>query len=192
MNLSRELILGSGSPRRREILENAGFQFRVELKPTDESFSPEMLPEQVPVYLAEKKLKEFDESYRDKIVLCADTVVILNGKILNKPEGPDEASQMLRELSGKVHTVVTGIAMKSKELEVTASDRCLVYFEPLSDEEISYYLRTCKPFDKAGSYGIQDFIGMARISRLEGSFYTVMGLPVHLVYHHLKPFVSLK
>ncbi len=193
MILSKKLILGSGSPRRKEILENAGFRFEVEVKVTEEDFPAEMPPGQVPVYLAEKKRNEFGTAgYADKIILCADTVVILDGQILNKPRDRQESAAMLGALSGRRHTVVTGIALKCGDWQVSVADHCDVYFEPLSTGEIDYYIDECRPFDKAGSYGIQDFIGMTRISRLEGSFYTVMGLPVHLVYEQLKPFVLLK
>jgi septum formation protein len=192
MILSSELLLGSGSPRRKEILEHAGFRFSVEVKPTDEDFPIEMSPEEVPVYLSRKKADAFDSSYNHQIVICADTVVILDEKILNKPKNETEAKQMLESLSGRKHSVVTGVVMKSSGFRVEFADRCEVFFDALSKSEIDYYIETCKPFDKAGSYGIQDFIGMARIKRLEGSFYTVMGLPIHLVYEHLKPFISFK
>lgn len=190
MILSRELVLGSGSPRRKEILEKAGFEFSVEVRPTDEEFPADLSPELVPVYLAEKKLAAFGMEFEDKIVLCSDTVVILHGEIMNKPADVAEAKEMLRALSGNRHTVVTGVALKTRGYQKSFADSCEVFFDELSEAEIDYYLKACKPFDKAGSYGIQDFIGMAGISRLEGSFYTVMGLPVHAVYGHLKPFIS--
>jgi septum formation protein len=192
MLLIKPLVLGSGSPRRKEILEKAGFQFDVEVKPTDESFPETMPAEEVAVYLSHKKVSEFGTDYNGKIVLCSDTVVILNEEILNKPLDTIEARKMLRTLSGNKHKVITGVSIKVNGEVISFSDECLVTFEELSDLEIDYYIKTCMPFDKAGAYGIQDFIGMAKISKLEGSFYTVMGLPVHKVYEALVPFIRWK
>ncbi len=190
MKLTRPLILASGSPRRAEILANAGFTFTKIVKPTDESFPASMPLEEVPVFLAEQKLSEFKEDYNDSLVLCADTVVILNEEIMNKPANAQEAKGMLRSLSGSKHSVVTGVAIKTKGYKRSFADSCEVTFDTLSDEEIDYYIKECRPFDKAGAYGIQDFIGMAKIPRLEGSYFTVMGLPIHLVYQELKQFIS--
>ncbi|MCR9062931.1 MAG: Maf family protein [Cytophagales bacterium] len=190
MKLTRPLILASGSPRRAEILANAGFTFTKIVKPTDESFPPSMPLEEVPVFLAEQKLSEFKEDYNDSLVLCADTVVILNGEIMNKPANAQEAKGMLKSLSGNKHSVVTGVAIKTMGYKRSFADSCEVTFDTLSDEEIDYYIKECRPFDKAGAYGIQDFIGMAKIPRLEGSYFTVMGLPIHLVYQELKQFIS--
>ncbi|MGR3812353.1 Maf family protein [Jiulongibacter sp. NS-SX5] len=192
MKLTKSLILGSGSPRRKEIMENAGFRFEIEVKPTDEAFSDEMKNEDVAAYLALQKISEFDRGYDDQIVMCADTVVIVDGKIMNKPADENEAFEMLSELSAKTHKVVTGVAIQADGKRWTFSDECLVSFEELSKEEKEYYIKTCKPFDKAGSYGIQDFIGMAKISKLNGSFYTVMGLPIHKVYQELEPYIIWK
>ncbi|AWW00506.1 Maf family protein [Arcticibacterium luteifluviistationis] len=189
IKLSKHLILGSGSPRRKEILQNAGFEFDVETKPTSEEFDPSQMPEEIPVFLAKQKLAEFGEEYADKIVLCADTVVVLDGEILNKPANESEATEMLKALSGKKHEVITGVAFKTGNVIESFYDTCLVDFEELSDSEIEYYIKTCMPFDKAGAYGIQDFIGMIGVKSLKGSFYTVMGLPIHLVYGKLKRFI---
>ncbi|WP_341225901.1 Maf family nucleotide pyrophosphatase [uncultured Arcticibacterium sp.] len=189
IKLSKQLILGSGSPRRKEILENAGFSFEVETKPTSEEFDAKQSAEEIPVFLAEQKLKEFGEDYSDKIVLCSDTVVVLDGQILNKPENEQEATAMLKALSGKKHEVITGVAFKTGGMVESFYDTCLVDFEELTAAEIAYYIRVCKPFDKAGAYGIQDFIGMIGVKSLQGSFYTVMGLPIHLVYKNLKRFI---
>jgi septum formation protein len=188
--LTKPLVLGSGSPRRKEILEKAGFQFSVEVKPTDESFPKSMPVGEVASYLSAQKVTEFGDEYNDKIVLCSDTVVILNGEIMNKPIDVSEAAMMLKTLSGNQHKVITGVSVKVNGEINSFSDECFVNFEELSDSEINYYIKTCKPFDKAGAYGIQDFIGMAKISKLEGSFYTVMGLPVHKVYQALQPYIQ--
>ncbi|MFN8355657.1 MAG: Maf family nucleotide pyrophosphatase [Spirosomataceae bacterium] len=189
MKLSKSLLLASNSPRRRQILSEAGFTFDVQVKPTDELFPSTMPPDEVPVFLAIEKAAAFDDLPDDTLLLTADTVVLINGEILNKPSDSDEAFVMLRKLSGQMHQVITGVCLRSNERIVTFADTTKVYFKELTDEEIRYYIKTCHPFDKAGSYGVQDFIGMAGIERIEGSFFTVMGLPIHRVYEALKPYV---
>jgi septum formation protein len=190
IKLSKPLILGSASPRRKEIIQNAGFDFEVITKPTDEFFPIDLNPSLVPTFLAEQKLAEFGDEFQDKIVLCADTVVILNNDILNKPNDEKEAKEMLQKLSGNKHEVITGVAFKHKNDLTQFSDSCIVEFNALSETEIDYYIGIYKPMDKAGAYGIQDFIGMIGVKSLNGSFYTVMGLPIHQVYEHLKKFIT--
>jgi septum formation protein len=187
--VSKPLILGSASPRRKEIMQNAGFEFDVITKPTEEFFPEDLKPELVPTFLAKQKSAEFGEYFLDKIVVCADTVVILNEEILNKPYDKDDAKEMLQKLSGQNHKVVTGVALKYDNNVTTFSDTCIVTFNKLTDNEIDYYIESFSPMDKAGAYGIQDFIGMIGVKSLKGSFYTVMGLPIHLVYEHLKKFI---
>lgn len=189
MKLSLPLILASNSPRRRQIMGDAGFVFEVEVKPTDEDFPADMPGTEVPVYLARKKAAAFAERQADTLVLTADTVVLINGEILNKPSDYNEAFEMLRKLSGQVHHVVTGVCLLSPSGTEAFADITEVHFRPLTDAEIDYYIRACKPFDKAGSYGVQDFIGMVGIDHIKGSFFTVMGLPIHRVYEVLAPFV---
>ena len=189
MKLSRPLILASNSPRRKEIMHNAGYSFSVKVIPTDESFSAEMPVNDVPIFLAKVKATCFRKDLKDEIILCADTVVIINNEILNKPNDVAEATEMLKKQSGKVHKVVTGVCIMTSEEMVTFSDTTFVHFKELSDWEIDYYIERCKPFDKAGSYGVQDFIGMIGIPRIEGSFYTVMGLPIHRVYESLEKYI---
>lgn len=152
-------------------------------------------------YLACQKAEQFRADVGNRLILCADTVVILDdaiqgspiqgGQILNKPQDESDARRMLRMLSGRTHRVRTGVAILSAEGLLSFTDETTVQFVSLTDEEITYYIRTCAPFDKAGSYGAQDFIGLVGIERLEGSFYTVMGLPVHRVYQALRPFADL-
>ncbi|NBA88563.1 septum formation protein Maf [Emticicia sp. CRIBPO] len=190
MILSRPLVVGSNSPRRKEIMASAGFEFTVMVRPTDEVFPEDLPAHEVPVYLASLKAACFEGEMDEAIILCADTVVIVDGRILNKPASREEAVSMLKSLSNKTHQVVTGVCIKTGEEYDTFSDTAFVSFKDLSDEEIAYYLDTCHPFDKAGSYGVQDFIGMIGIPKIEGSFYTVMGLPVHLVYEHLKKYIQ--
>lgn len=185
LQLKMPLILASNSPRRKEIMTKAGFEFTVKVKETEEDFSSEMIVEKVPEYLATKKAKAFESELDDALIICADTVVIVDGQILNKPADYAEASQMLQLLCGKTHKVVTGVCFYSKNIFETLSDTAFVTVKKMTDWEIDYYIKTCKPFDKAGAYGVQDFMGMACISKIEGSYYTVMGLPIHRVYEKL-------
>jgi septum formation protein len=189
MVLSRPLILASKSPRRAQLLREAGFSFRVETFDVDESFSEEMLVEEVAPWLAQKKAQAAKHLIQgDEIVLAADSVVILNGRIYNKPADYREAFSMIRSLSGKQHTVVTGVCLLSESREQVFAGVTKVWFAELTDEEIDYYLRIWEPYDKAGSYGAQDWIGHCKITRIEGTFQNVMGLPVNLVYAALQEF----
>jgi septum formation protein len=188
-SLQLPFILASNSPRRKEILTQAGFQFTVLPSDVDESFSASMSPQEVPVTLAERKAKALIENCANSLVLAADTVVILENEILNKPADKQDALHMLKKLSGKTHEVVTGIALASPQGIITAADSAMVRFRELADWEIEWYVRGGASLDKAGAYGVQDFIGMAGIEKLDGSFYTVMGLPIYHVYQLLKPFI---
>jgi septum formation protein len=189
LSLQLPFILASNSPRRKEILTQAGFQFTVLPSDVDESFPHEMILQDVPVMLAERKAKALLESCANSLVLAADTVVILENEILIKPANKQDALQMLKKLSGKTHEVVTGITLASPNGIVKASDSAFVRFRELADWEIEWYVRGGASLDKAGAYGVQDFIGMAGIEKLDGSFYTVMGLPIYHVYQLLKPFI---
>jgi septum formation protein len=186
---TRPLILASQSPRRSQLLREAGFKFTVQAFDIDESFPPEMPAEEVAPWLAQRKARAAAHLIRDReVVLAADSVVILNGVIYNKPAGYDDAFRMIRLLSGRQHTVITGVCLLAKEKEKTFAGVTKVWFAELSDEEIDYYIQTCRPFDKAGSYGAQDWIGHCKITRIEGTFQNVMGLPVHLVYEAMMEF----
>ena len=169
-------------------MTDAGFAFTVETRPTDEVFPDTMPADDVAEYLACQKANQFRADLGDRLVLCADTVVIFDNQILNKPQNEADARRMLRLLSGQTHRVRTGVAILSPEGIQSFTDETTVQFATLTDDEISYYIQTCQPFDKAGSYGAQDFIGLVGIERLDGSFYTVMGLPTHRVYQALKAF----
>ena len=192
MKTDKNIILVSASPRRRQILHDAGFRFEVIPSLADESYDPELPVERVPELLARRKVETFANKDPEKIIIGADTVVIIEGRILNKPENRLEAIEMLSQLSNKTHRVVTGVCIDAGQAMTTFSDTAFVHFGSLSEKEIEYYVDQYAPFDKAGAYGVQDFIGMIGIHRLEGSFYTVMGLPVHLVYACLKPYIHLK
>ena len=177
----RRIILGSGSPRRKELLYQLGLDFEVIVKEVDETFPDNMLASNVPVFLAQKKCKEFS-CVQGELVITADTIVICEETILGKPKGDEEAYSMLRKLSGKMHQVITGVCLQSFEKTHYFSDETVVYFSELSDTDIWYYIQNFKPFDKAGGYGIQDWIGLRTINRIEGSYTNVVGLPTQKLY----------
>ena len=188
MNLKFPLILASKSPRRQELLRQAGFSFQVQSKETDESFSADMPAEKVARYLAEKKAAAFKEELNNEILLTADTTVLIDGQVLNKPANREEAQSMLRKLSGRSHQVVSGACLLHKEEVSSFDDVTEVFFREISEQEIAYYIDSYQPYDKAGAYGIQEWIGLVAVEKIIGSFYTVMGLPVHEVYRHLKEY----
>jgi septum formation protein len=188
-SLQFPFILASNSPRRKEILTQSGFQFSVLPSDVDESFPLDMKAQEVPVMLAERKAQALLATCTNSLILAADTVVILENEILNKPADKQEALQMLKKLSGKTHEVVTGIALATPQGIVTAADTAQVKFRELADWEMEWYVRGGSMLDKAGAYGVQDFIGMAGIEELTGSFYTVMGLPIYRVYQLLQPYI---
>lgn len=186
---NKKLILASKSPRRQELLKGLNLIFEVRTKDVEETYPSDMKPEEVPIFLAEKKANAFlAELKTDEIILTSDTIVIHKGKILEKPLTVTDAQQMLRTLADSEHTVVTGVCIQSQDKKVSFSDQTQVVFNPLSDDEINFYIENYKPFDKAGSYGAQDWIGFVAIKKLVGSYFNVMGLPVHRVYEELKNF----
>ena len=191
MNTLPTIILASKSPRRQELLSKTGIEFDVVLKDVDESFPEGLSPAEVAVYIAEKKAKAFDETLEENdIVLTADTIVCIDGKILGKPEDEEHAFEMLSLLSGKMHEVITGVAFLQNHRIYSFAETTEVYFLPLSNEEINYYIKTYQPFDKAGAYGIQEWIGLAGIERINGSYTNVVGLPTHRVYLELQKLVQ--
>ena len=185
MPLQRPLVLASSSPRRQYLMKEAGFIFTVEKPDVDESFPSELPSDQVAKYLAEKKAEFFRLSMKDEIVVTADTVVLLDDRILNKPSDRNEALSMLSDLSGNTHKVITGVCILSKEREKSFDDTTEVTFQTLTKQEIEFYVDHYKPYDKAGAYGAQDWIGMVAIQKIVGSYFNVMGLPIHKVYQHL-------
>ncbi len=184
----KKIILASRSPRRQMILTEAGIDFIV--KPVDvlESYRNNIPIDEVARYIAEKKTKQFPYLREKEIVIAADTTVIVDEVILGKPADYEEAAQMLHLLSGKTHHVTTGVCIKDRHQLVSFSDTTLVEFKELTDKEIDYYITNFEPYDKAGGYGIQEWIGMIGVIRIEGSYFTVMGLPVHKVYQALLNF----
>ena len=186
------LILASRSPRRQMLLKGLDLDFQIIVKSADENYSSDMPPEEVPEYLSKVKAKAIDLSGRDKnsIVITADTVVILGKTIIEKPKTEEEAIAMLQLLSGKSHTVVTGVSLTSSGKQMSFSSSSKVHFRELNIHDIEYYVHQYQPFDKAGSYGIQEWIGYIAIESIEGSFYNVMGLPTQLLYEKLIEFVG--
>jgi septum formation protein len=184
-----KIILASKSPRRRELLGGLDLSFEVIIHEVEEIFPDNLPMEEIPVYLAKLKAEPFyNELKSDTLVITADTIVWIDGVVLGKPNDYGHASEMLRQLSGKKHVVVTGVCLTTKEKQVAFSATTDVYFKDLNDDEIDYYLKNYNPYDKAGSYGVQEWIGYIAIERIEGSYFNVMGLPVQRLYEELKKF----
>lgn len=189
-NSSTKILLASGSPRRRELLAMIAPDFAVAPgRDVDESYPSDIPAEKVAEYLSKVKADAYiDLLADDEIIITADTVVIIDGRILGKPAGRDDAVAMLRSLSGRRHKVVTGVTVTARDRSVSFDETTVVEFAPLSDDEIDAYVDTFRPYDKAGAYGIQEWIGAVGIKGIEGCYYNVMGLPVHTLYHRLKEF----
>ena len=190
-NLNKyHIILASKSPRRQELLRGMGVDFEILTKETPEEYPADLPLDEVPKYLSLQKSLAFndEELSNDYLLITSDTVVICEGEILGKPKDREDAARMLRLLSGKTHHVVTGVTVRSAEKTESFAVRSNVAFAELDAEEIDYYIEHCQPYDKAGAYGIQEWIGYVGISGLEGSFYNVMGLPTRRLYQTLKGF----
>lgn len=189
------IILGSQSPRRRELLSGLDFSFEVRPLPDiDESYPTNLPPQEVSLYIAKKKADAYRASLTESdLLITADTTVIVGGEVLGKPHNRTNAEEMLRKLSARTHIVVTGVALTLYHQETKCfSAESKVTFADISNEEIAYYLDHYAPYDKAGSYGIQEWIGYIAIKRIEGSFYNVMGLPVHPLYRALMELAGQK
>jgi septum formation protein len=185
-----DIILGSQSPRRKQLLEDIGLKFRSLSFPVDEVFPDELTAIETAIYLSELKAKAFPETelQENSILITADTVVSLSGQLLGKPANESEAFEMMQLLSGKCHEVISAFTFRSKRKTKSFYAETKVYFKVLSAEEINYYISHYKPFDKAGGYGIQEWIGKIGIEKIDGSYFNVMGLPVHQVYAELCTF----
>jgi septum formation protein len=185
------IVLASQSPRRQELLKMAGVPFHVEVMPdVPEDFPVAMPAIHVPELLAHNKMKAYKHlwSLPKTLVITSDTIVVLDGQVINKPANREEAIVMLSKLSGMVHEVITGVIIKSVDKEVSFNDVTKVWFRELSEADIIYYVDTFKPFDKAGSYGIQEWIGLTGIRKIDGSYFNVMGLPIDKLFHELTQF----
>jgi len=186
------VILASGSPRRSDILATAGFTFTVIKPDVDEVYPSTMPVREVPAYLAGIKMDAAMQMVnQDAIVITADTVVILDEQIIGKPKDAEDAFSILRRLSGNMHLVVSGVCMQYKDVRYDIDVTTKVYFDVLTDTEIRNYLETCKPYDKAGAYAIQEWIGMNKISRIEGDYYNVVGFPMSKIYPVLTALLSM-
>lgn len=184
--IKRKIILASKSPRRSQLLRDAGIEFEILTKEVEEDFPADMPVREVATYLAKVKAEACaDYITEDEILLTADSTVVLGDQIFNKPLSREDACQMLRALSGVMHTVYTGVCLLSKEKEIVLTGVSNVYFDPLTDAEIDFYVDRYRPYDKAGSYAVQEWIGLCKISRIEGTYSNIMGLPVDLVYKAL-------
>lgn len=188
-NLGFRLVLGSKSPRRQELLTGMGFDFDVRTKDTDERFPDSLSPKEVPLYLAALKANALiDELKQGEVLITSDTIVLLDNEILGKPTSPANAKEMLRKLASNNHEVITGVHLKSLEKSHSFSVSTKVFFKPLTEEMIDFYIENYNPFDKAGSYGIQEWIGFVGIDRIEGSYFNVVGLPVAELWDALNNF----
>jgi septum formation protein len=179
------IILASKSPRRQELMKSMDLEFKVALKDVDESYPSHLLPAEIAVYIAEKKAAAFLEDSNNCIVITADTIVSYKGEILGKPRDNTSAVAMLSKLSGSTHQVYTGVSLTCNGKSLSFYDLTEVYFKNLSTEQITYYVENYNPLDKAGAYGIQDWIGMVAVEKIEGSYTNVMGLPTEKLYQAL-------
>ena len=186
----KRIILSSNSPRRQELLKGLDIDFTIRtIDGVDESYPENMPAEDVALFISKKKAEAYRTTIQDdELVITADTVVCIHNKVLGKPQDEAQAKQMLRTLSGETHLVVTGVTLTTKEKQTAFSAKSSVTFSSLSEEEISYYVEKYKPMDKAGSYGIQEWIGYVGVEQINGSFFNVMGLPVHRLYKEIKSF----
>ena len=188
MNIgNRKIILGSASPRRKELLQGLDIDFEVDTcNDFEEIYSDDTPHEKIPEVLSEGKSFGFHRELKDnEILITSDTLVLCEDKVMGKPRDREDAYQMLKLLSGRPHKVITAVTLRDSERHSTFSDTAKVYFKNLTDSEIYYYIDNFKPFDKAGAYGIQEWIGYIGIEKIEGSYFNIMGFPVHLVYQEL-------
>lgn len=182
------IILASKSPRRRQLLKDAGFEFTLaDSFEVEEVYPDTLVAEEVAEFLSNLKADAYPVALTgNDVLITSDTVVVADGEVMGKPADYADAFRMIRKLSGKMHKVITAVCIRTASQKLSFSDECDVFFNELSDQEIDFYLQHYKPYDKAGAYGIQEWIGYIGISRIEGSFFTVMGFPIHRVYQELK------
>ena len=185
-----KIILVSRSPRRQQLLRELGLKFDVVVKEFEETYPNGLKGEEIARYVAFEKAGIFKNDISDnEVVIAADTIVWCNNKVLGKPLNYDDAKRILKEISGKTHEVITGVSLRSKSKELTFSESTKVTFEVLTEEEIDYYIEKFKPYDKAGAYGIQEWIGIVACSHIDGSYFNVVGLPVQRLYKELQNFI---
>lgn len=185
------IILASGSPRRQEFFKELGMDFSIEVREIEENFPQHLMRSEITDYLAKLKASAFDDLSNNDIVITSDTIVWKDDMAIGKPKDFGDARRMLQNLSGEMHEVITSVCFTGKKFQKTINDTTKVWFKVLSDAEINYYLTNYKPFDKAGSYGVQEWIGYIAIDKLEGSYFNVMGLPTRLVYKTLMEIAAI-
>lgn len=187
--IRKKIILGSKSPRRQQLLKELGLEYEIRTRNTDESFSPELQNEEIALHLAKIKAAAIADTLSpEELLITADTIVCLENEVLNKPATAEEAQEMLGKLSGNMHRVYTGVCLMSAEKQTAFYDETKVFFRALTPAEIAYYVQHHKPFDKAGAYGAQEWMGYIGVERIEGSYFNVMGLPLHKLYLELQDF----
>jgi septum formation protein len=179
------IILASSSPRRQQFFRELDLDFIIQIKEVEEIYPKELEGTEITDFLADLKSKPFTNLSKNDLLITSDTIVWLHDKALGKPKNKDEAFTMLKELSGKKHEVITSISIKSLAFQKIINDITTVYFKEITDEEINYYVKNYKPFDKAGAYGIQEWLGFIAIHKMEGSYFNVVGLPIHKLYKEL-------
>ena len=190
--LNMKLLLASASPRRQELLASLNFPFEVVKIDCDESYPEDLATKDIAAFVAKTKAEAYQNLKENEILLTSDTIVALENEILLKPKNADKAFDMLKKLSGKTHQVYTSICIKTHDKILTETDCADVTMQIISDDEINYYIEKYKPFDKAGSYGIQEWLGMSKIENINGSYYSIMGLPTHLVYKYLSKYFPVE
>lgn len=191
LNLSRyNIILASNSPRRKELLSGLNIPYKIKTLPDiDESYPDNLIGEDIAIYIAKEKANAYlDQLDGNTLLITADTIVLLDGKVYGKPSDDTDAKQMLRDLSGKTHQVITGVCITTKDKQVSFGVSSEVRFSKLDDDEIEYYVSNYKPFDKAGAYGVQEWIGYVAVEYISGSYFNIMGLPIQRLYRELKKF----
>lgn len=185
-----DIVLASASPRRQDLLRQLGIDFRTELKPVEESYPENLKSAEIAEYLAVLKADAFKEQLtQNQLLITGDTIVSLDDRALGKPKDKAEAEEMLKALSGRSHAVISSVCMRTRDKQEVFHDVTEVYFKNLSAAEIAHYITNFKPFDKAGAYGIQEWIGMIGVTTIQGSYFTVMGFPVHQFYARLRDFI---
>jgi septum formation protein len=185
------IILASRSPRRQQLLRELGLNFEIDVRNWSEDYPSKLEGGEIALYIATQKANNFKSEIKEnEIVITADTIVWCNDKVLDKPEDKDDAKRILGEISGNTHEVITGVCLLSESKQISFCSSTRVTFSELSNEEIEFYIDNFRPYDKAGAYGIQEWIGIAACSRIEGSFFNVMGLPAEQVYQELQKFIT--
>lgn len=187
MKINKRIILASKSPRRQELIKGLELDYIIKLYEVDEDFPAHLTGGEIAMYLAGKKADAYPESLSvNDVLVTADTIVWIDGKVLNKPAGEQESFEMLKTICGKKHEVYTGVCLQTEKEKIIFSDKSEVFCRDIGEEAIWHYIKVYKPFDKAGSYGIQDWFGYTAVEKINGCFYNVMGLPVGKLYQHLK------